>query len=395
MGIFNLTDINITTDSERTGVGKKLVGTSAAGVPHAGKYNQNIYRYPLDIGSADKGHYMVFHINVQEESNWESEKTWDRPAIFERNGAPEFYKNVKNSADALGNLVGQTGDIIANFANTVGIGVSDATKNRFNELKDVTGAVVKSFASGRSTRTIQRVTDTIVLYMPDTGITFTNSQGYSEVSLQGTWSTAAAVGGSINDLLKTDISRKELGKAIGNISPFILSNLSESGGAATKALFAAGTGMVQNPMLEMIYSSPTFRTFTFDFMMYPRSRAEGKEMMQLIERFRFHQAPEIQSQYKGFFLIPPSEFDIKFYYNGKENKNIDRISTCVLESIIVDYSPNGYSAYEVPGESEPTIGGTGTPVGIHMTLNFKETQILTKEDYSGAGVRKPNDNKKN
>jgi hypothetical protein len=110
------------------------------------------------------------------------------------------------------------------------------------------------------------------------------------------------------------------------------------------------------------------------------------EVSKLISRLRFHQAPEVAPNSGGFFLVPPSEFDIKFMYNGKENPNIPKISTCVLQSIDVDYAPNGFSAYEVPGESA-SEGRTGMPVAIRLSLNFKETEILTKASFYGDNTR--------
>jgi hypothetical protein len=80
-------------------------------------------------------------------------------------------------------------------------------------------------------------------------------------------------------------------------------------------------------------------------------------------------------------MIPPSEFDISFYYNGELNPNIPKISTCVMESMDVDYAPNGFSAYEVPGESAK-MGRTGMPVAIRMSLQFKETEIMTKTSFN-------------
>jgi hypothetical protein len=35
----------------------------------------------------------------------------------------------------------------------------------------------------------------------------------------------------------------------------------------------------------------------------------------------------------------------------------------------------------VPGENKPSLGKTGMPVAIQMTLQFKETTYLTKEDF--------------
>ena len=53
----------------------------------------------------------------------------------------------------------------------------------------------------------------------------------------------------------------------------------------------------------------------------------------------------------------------------------------MLERIQINYAPNGFSAYEVPGENKPTLGRTGMPVAIQMTLNFKEITYLTKADF--------------
>ena len=72
-------------------------------------------------------------------------------------------------------------------------------------------------------------------------------------------------------------------------------------------------------------------------------------------------------------------------YNGIENPNIPKISTCVLESIFTDYAPNGFSAYEVPGQLAER-GGTGMPVAIRLTLQFRETEIMTKASYSGVSA---------
>jgi hypothetical protein len=47
----------------------------------------------------------------------------------------------------------------------------------------------------------------------------------------------------------------------------------------------------------------------------------------------------------------------------------------------VNYAPNGWSAYEVPGENSPSLGRTGMPVAIQVTLQFQETTYLTKADF--------------
>ena len=104
----------------------------------------------------------------------------------------------------------------------------------------------------------------------------------------------------------------------------------------------------------------------------------------IIERLRFHQAPDLVEKSSVSLLVPPSEFDIRFYYAGSINPNIDSIGNCVLTSIDVNYAPNGFQSYEMPGEGSPSWGGTGMPVAIQLTLGFQETTYLTKQDYSSA-----------
>ena len=88
---------------------------------------------------------------------------------------------------------------------------------------------------------------------------------------------------------------------------------------------------------------------------------------------------EILGGTQGRFLVPPSEFDIEFHYNGKPNPNIPRVSTCVLQSIDIDYAPNGFATYESATGTQATRGSTGMPVGIRMNLAFKEIDIITKQ----------------
>jgi hypothetical protein len=172
-------------------------------------------------------------------------------------------------------------------------------------------------------------------------------------------------------------------KSVGqNLAPFVASYALGGFGDFGKALIAGGFGVVQNPMIEMLYTQPNLRSFQFDFMFYPRDEKEAFEVQMILDKLRFHQAPEIKSNSGGYFLIPPSEFDISFYYNGKVNPNIDRISTCVLESVVVNYTPAGFTAYESLYEKSPAMGRTGMPVAIQLTLMFKETQIMTKEIYT-------------
>jgi hypothetical protein len=367
MGIFNLTEITFNKNPiSRTGDSRNnLVGSG---------YQSNTLKYPIDLGSYDKGHYMVIHINEQIKTSYIGPASADVPSIF---------TNRQN----LNKSIGGTGiGGLNSFSSS-----ADAITQKATQILGSAQGVISgsSYRPMLDVRTIRRTTDTIALYMPDT-LNFTHNQGYSDVKMGGGLFGAA---GSVLEAAKGSTSPQDFLDKIGNnASPFLLKGLASFAGELGNAAFAGAFGFVTNPALEVLYSSPALRSFRFDFMFYPRSHKEGVEVQNILNRLRFHQAPELLGSQNvggvgGFFMVPPSEFDIKFYYNGSENPNIPKISTCALETLDIDYAPNGFSTYEVPSEQTATKGGTGMPVGIRLSLQFKELEMLTKSNFSADAGR--------
>jgi hypothetical protein len=227
--------------------------------------------------------------------------------------------------------------------------------------------------------------------MPDT-LAYAQSQKYDTPGAGGHALTAlASAGKSVLDTIQTQKGAGLGAGIVKNLSPFVASMAAKALGGVGQIAFSQAYGVVQNPMLEVLYSSPDFRTFRFDFMFYPRSEKESSAVQNIIERFRFHQSPEVNTKFgNGFFMVPPSEFDISFYYNGTINPNIPKISTCVMESMDVDYAPNGFAAYETGKDNTPTKGRTGMPVAIRLDLRFKEVEILTKRYFDNKFISKSN-----
>jgi hypothetical protein len=386
MALFTLTDISF---SKNNNVRKGRASTNLVG----GEYENNIFRYPEDIGNYDKGHYMVIHINEQVRTQKGGQTTGDDPTIIsnrKRFGTPSPFTNLGEIANSpVGNLVSDITGLASDLVNKLpNDGISGAIKSGAKGVGEVTKQVFTNASSINGVRTIRRTTDTIALYMPDT-MNFVHQQQYSEASLTGLPAAVLAGGASAAQALRGNNNANDVAKSIAtNLSPFLAGYALNQLGDIGRAAFAAGFGMVQNPILELLYTSPSFRSFRFDFVFYPRSEQEAKEVQNILQRLRFHQAPEIRKESNGFFLVPPSEFDIKFYYNGAENPNIPSISTCVLETIDIDYAPNGFSTYEVPGQTRASLGETGMPVGIRLSLQFKETEILTKDNFSSGRISK-------
>lgn len=391
MAIFTLTDIIFGNKTGTAGT-SQLVG---------GKYEQNTYRFPQDLGSAGRGHYMVIHINVQEKTQYLADEVQgDDPTIianrknFNTPSLNNAVMNISNNVDvqqAYTTMANQLVDaangdsaVAKLYQSASSTSVGQFVNGALSGLGGALSAGLKNYANIKGARTIYRTTDTIALYMPDT-LNFTNQQNYSDLSLTGMAAGLTAAGGSAAQTILNGGSAGNVGEAIAkNLSPYLFGYALNKLGDFGKSAFATMTGMVENPMLELLYTSPAFRQFRFDFMFYPKSEAEATEVQQILQRLKFHQAPELKKEFNGFYLVPPSEFDIKFYYNGSVNPNIPQISTCVLESIDLDYAPNGFAAYEVPGQTKPTTGGTGMPVAIRLSLAFKETEIMTKDNFKSG-----------
>ena len=401
MAFFSLTDIKITPQNDRGNDPDFKFNT-----PNDSYLGDN-RRYPSDLGNADKGHYMMFYINVQERSigqNPALKNSLDPNATNEvpsNNGLADSIKTIATSAVDFAQKIGEKLDNSipstsqdADAQEGGFYGQSSSSVDMIRKSKSFMAQGVKhTTESGllkRSNffRTTKRTKDSIALYMPDT-LTFDYKQGFNTTSVTkdlGLPGGLIQAGASLIDQLKSNASGLE---KLGNMSPFAAEAVkSKFGGDTlfTALTSATGGALAVNPQLEVIYQSPSFRNFRFQFMFYPRSEKEASDVLDIIDLFRYHQAPEIMTSSYGRYLIPPSEFEIEFYYGGLLNPNIHSIGNCVLTDIALDFAPNGYQSYETLGLI-PQKGKTGMPVAIRMDLSFQETVIQTKsslrKEYDG------------
>ena len=399
MAFFSLTDI------------KYIPGQNRNFEVNSDQFNIDNKRYPIDIGSTDKGHYMMFFINVQERTQvggYNYDDTATAKVLENRSGSQNVGTAIQEIGTTVLDLVANSNerqdDSVTRFEGVYDGSASDdgTTAGILDEInsKNIlfkSGQYAKSLKDsdllkrGNFFRTVKRTKDTIALYMPDT-LAFDYQQSYSDVSVA---SGLGIVGAGLQAGASLMNAGKKGGDAIQkNMAPFVAEAAAGVGskfGLDKNVLFTAlsaatGGALAVNPQLELIYQSPSFRNFRFQFMFYPRSKKEAEQVLSIIDMFTFHQAPEVLTSSFGRYLVPPSEFDIQFFYNGQENPNIPKVSTCVLTGVSIDYAPNGFASYETLLNS-PERGGTGMPVAIRMDLSFKETEIITKQFLSGEQIK--------
>ena len=117
------------------------------------------------------------------------------------------------------------------------------------------------------------------------------------------------------------------------------------------------------------------RKFSYTWKIAPKNDQESVDAYEIIQKFKYHMAPEIGGKNHGRYFTTPSEFDIFYMFRGDENEWINKIQTCVLRNMDVNYAPDVYQTFR-------TIEGIqgAPPTQIDMKLDFQETKLITKED---------------
>lgn len=354
------------------------------------QYATEDLRYPLNLGTNDfeRLHYMTFYVNVQEKSGYNVSERTDFSGQANANRFADKAAGIGQlSGTREGALGGVLGEVVggaifgaAGASALSGLGVAGAVAG--GVIGGVVGStVVDSIDLSRKTR---RIKSTISLYMPDTinqqivhefgEISMTEALGLVGAVSQG----AAAIGTSVSGFVDRMQSGESAGAAFKGAGAPGGAALAELGGTIAEAsgafgggikealLFSAGVAL--NPQIEVLYQKTGHREFLFDFKMIARNPAEGAAIREIIKKFKFYSAPELLAGTSGRYFVPPAEFDIKFFYNGQENTNIHKISTCALVGIDVDYAGGG----------QWTTFTDGMPVEIKMQLRFKELELMHK-----------------
>ena len=133
-------------------------------------------------------------------------------------------------------------------------------------------------------------------------------------------------------------------------------------------LLARSSGVIINPNMELLFTGPKLRSFTFAFKFTPRFSKEAEEVKQIIRAFKKHSSPRSN----GIFLKTPEIFQIRYLGEGGQNHQfLNRFKLCALTNMTVNYTGDGvYATYD-----------DGTPVSTIMTLTFNELTPVYNEDY--------------
>ena len=267
----------------------------------------------------------------------------------------------------------------------------------------ITFNAMKSYTSSAQSKR-GKPNGSVVLYMPPDALKTSYTQTIGDVEMGGFIKLATGGGGTSAAALAAGEFAAAGASGREAMSQFINNNLlTKEGGTkimAGVAKAAAGgllkkfagtqggqavsraTGQILNPHKAVVYQGPGgFRTFSFTFILVPKSVDEAKEIFNIVKFFKKRMHPGTGAgtginSLSSVTLTYPDEFEIKYYVNNKEvdgsdyTKPLFKIHNCFMESFSADYTTSGIVSFMDDAQ----------PVTTTISMGFKETQLLTKAD---------------
>ncbi len=363
------------------------------------------FQYPLDLGSDPaRKHFVQFKIKNIQPTTFNVVKT----AVNSLSSAPSVISSYYN---------GIVNNGLKSVAPQILEKIGEGTKTLENLLVNLQPQTSKATAA-------------ISLYMPDT-LSMNYNQNYSVLSLSdatnGLSRKAGQISSVVDGLIQYNNTHKNgasMAGAINSLGGDTSAYIAEEGlqkidgafGTNATPIILNKMGRAINPQLQMIYQGVGLRTFGMEFIFTPKSQEEAAQVTAIVNAFTYAQAPTVQDG-PGTYFTPPSIFEITFQRANSnslspmfntlqselnnvvsganlgniaagifganmaqsltlENDRVFKVSDCVLESMTVDYAPNGWVAYN-----------DGAPVQTRLILSFRETTILDRTKLQLGGAR--------
>ena len=329
-------------------IGRGSDNTDVASLNKKTKYSTGSLSYPLNVeGDPQQGHFIMFGIKEQNKAKLKAHK---------------FAEKVAAVAAQLDPVPGQV-----SLQQIEGL-----TKDKIKDSK--------SSPKGNAIATMfpqtTKLTTQIALYMPPSlQVQYGAKYADQEIGILAETGKGALEAFRANEGMAA--FTKTLGALGTGTSAAVMAAATKAADVAApgaKALIAIERGRIQTPRMELMFEGLGRRDFSFTFVFIPKSAAESLKVEQIVHQFKFHMSASYDGSAFGSGLGGaramdiPSHFEIEYMYRGRRNPYLNRISTCVLKNVNVEYGGDRYVAFD-----------EGNPQTTKMTLNFTELNIMTKE----------------
>lgn len=172
---------------------------------------------------------------------------------------------------------------------------------------------------------------------------------------------------------------------------FLMNNTLNSFSPGLGKALGSRDGVAINPQATLAFEGVDLRSFTLDWTLYPESRDEADSIKKIVRSMKSQVLPRVKSvagdvagvsalaaegggnkvssALSRAFLEYPSTVSINLL--GVDETHFVQFKPCMCSSINVDYGASG----------EVIVAEGGVPQGIKLSMQFKELEIQTANDY--------------
>jgi hypothetical protein len=360
-------------------------------------YNIGTYSYPVGLGVyPDLQHYVTFFINVRSKSKFIKDGTYktlkDQTSLIQggsiRNGIDatdvgtaavfggSVLAGIAAGGKALGVLLGTSKGDKKNPGKTTS--VNSTMKNLGTIAAKGVVAIAGAEIAGQllgSTDILtkdktERLVDVITLHMQEKpSVRYGINYQDKDLGILGGFLGDSSASDSVSPATMHGGLAMSAALKVAQI-PSMLPGMGGVGNIAD--IVQLGAKVKSNPFREVFFEGIDYRTFTFKYRFMPKDKTEVSAVYNIIAKFKEHMHPELAAG--GAFFLYPSEFEIKYYYNNKENGYYNSIATCALTDMGVEYGGDQLSSFS-----------DGSPTEINLILSFRELELITKESIKNRG----------
>ena len=172
-----------------------------------------------------------------------------------------------------------------------------------------------------------------------------------------------------------------LGSGLGDLANLAMDDGTKSQVAAYFAGQAVGanvlgrsTGQVINPNLELLFTGPNLRSFSFNFTLTPRDAEEAGIVRRMIRAMKRNMTPQRSSE--ALFLKSPRIFQLEYIFGdtNREHPFMNKFKPCACTSFTVNYTPDG---------SYMTYRGEPSMTAYQISMSFGEIEPIYADEYGG------------
>ena len=227
-------------------------------------------------------------------------------------------------------------------------------------------------------------TSAVAIYMPQS-VKVGYTQNYDSDTETGLAGVAEATGVAVGDAegaaAKFEAAMQGIVGGVATQAKEILGEFVSLAGMGDPVRFAAKrAGVAVNPRNEAFYSAPSQRTFSFEFDFWPRNPKEAQAVEDIITIFKYNSSPGFADKTQQSVFTVPNYWKISYMYNNGENPHLNKIGACYCTDVQVDYAPDGqFTTFD----GELSEGG-GVPVHTKLTVSMLEDRIITKQDIEAG-----------